>query len=350
MKRYFKAIMVSAMLAFSVLRISEISSEVNSSVSRCLNVIIPSLFITMAISDYIISTRCFDYISHTFRPIARILGLDEKLVPVLIISNVGGYPIGIRMLGGYVKRKELTEKQAGIIASYCFCSGPAFTIGTIGVCVYNNNRIGAAVYASIIIANLLTAMIINRLFGINKIKLESQVMSESIESKIISSVEAASKALFSMCSVIIAFSIVIVAVNEFLVFMNISEKSIIGVIIRSIVDVTNIVNINGNNSVILPVVTFVISLGGLCVWAQCIKLNNKRIDLIRCFLLRIVVSVLSAVVFYTLFSEICKDFVSANVRNPHIIVNIDNFVPSFCLIIMIFLFFLKKRLAFNKKV
>ena len=44
---------------------------------------------------------------------------------------------------------------------------------------------------------------------VNKIKLESQAVSESIESKIISSVETASKALFSMCSVIIAFSIVI---------------------------------------------------------------------------------------------------------------------------------------------
>lgn len=350
MKRYFRIIIIISTFVFTIYNISDVTNEINNSISKCINIIIPSLFITMAISDYIIKTRCLSYISHAFKPIAKILGMHENLVPIFIISNVGGYPVGIKMLSELVKQKELTKKQAGIIASYCFGAGPAFIIGSMGTCVYQNDKIGIAIYLSIVISNIFGAIIINRAFKINRIILSEKSDGTEPSSAIIESVESASKSLFSMCSIIVAFSVISVALEKIIFEFKLSNNDSISIFLRSITDVTNIVKVNAKSYAILPLVTVIIALGGCCVWLQCAKISDHKIDFNKLIFLRIILSAISPIVFYLFFYKICAEYLSVFATTPRIIVNIDNFAPSFCLIIMIFLFFLKKRLAFHKKV
>lgn len=236
------------------------------------------------------------------------------------------------------------------MAAFCFSSGPAFSVGAVGLCVFQSNKIGAAIFLSIITANIISAVILSRCY---KLKEVDFCLSEADNRKnysIINSIESASKSLFSMCSVIVIFSTVCTVAENVLANIIQSEWEWNKTIILSLLDITYLTRLEEKAYYLIPSVTFVVSIGGICVWLQNTRLCSTRIRLYKVFLIRLVVSVFSALIYITIFSSDCKQILAVSSQNTRLIVNIDNFTSSICLIIMIFLLFYKKRLAFQNKV
>ncbi len=349
MKKLFKSTAIISLVIASFLYISEVSEAITGAITRCINVIIPSLFIMMVLSDYIIKSSVLDYISFIFTPLAKVIGIDKRLVAIIILSNIAGYPTGAKMLSELVKENALQKKYASIIASYCFSSGPAFTIGAIGLCVYQSKEIGICIFVSVLIANVISASIINRIFGIHKLRL-NQISEKTNNNTIIGSIESASRSLFSMCSIIVAFSFITTMAKIILKAFDIIKTDTFLSLILSVSDVTYLTSLEKTSQYYLPVVVTLISFGGICVWLQNTRISQKYIDIKTAFCIRLVISLLSGVVFKVLFGAYCTDILKTLSHNTRIIVNINNFTSSICLIIMIFLLFYKKRLAFQKKV
>lgn len=349
MKNILKTTAVLSLVITSFIYISEISEAITDAISRCLNVIIPSLFIMMVLSDYIIKSQILDWISFIFTPLAKIIGIDKKLVPIIILSNTAGYPIGAKLLSMLVKENALQRKQASVIASYCFSAGPAFTIGAVGLCVYQNKEIGVCIFLSILLANVISAVILNRAFKINRIEIPDRIDSANNNS-IIDSIESAARSLFSMSGIIIAFSFIITIVKVMLNAFGLPNDGAPTSLLLSFFDVTYLSSLSKTSQYYLPVVVSLISFGGICVWMQNTRISQKNIDIRTAFFIRLGISILSGVIFKVLFGDYCTDILKTLLHNTRIIVNINNFSSSICLIIMIFLLFYKKRLAFQKKV
>ncbi len=345
MKSYLKTLAAVFAAVFVITDMQKISSAVSQALSRCINIIIPSLFIMMIISRILTDLKVPKFIKRIFKPVEYITGLNGELLPVFLMSNIGGFPIGASMTAQLVGKGVISEKQAPVVASYCFSSGPAFLIGAVGLCTYGSKKAGTAMLIACVLANLAASIVYNRLFKI-RINRCSSAPEKSIN--ITELIADSGKALFKMCAVIVAFSAVGVMCDRCVKLLGLSDK--ISDIIMAVIEITNLEQLGTYGSSLISVSTALVSFGGLCVWLQNAALVNKRFSIIEALLLRIPVSLLSGLIFKLLFPAFLEDSMPVNANISELAVNIDNFLPSICLIIMIFLTIDKKRFAFSKEV
>ena len=335
-----KAFVAISLLGFIIMNLSEVSLAVTDALERCINIIIPSLFIMIVASRYIIANNILSPLEKLFKPLGYITSMSGRMTSAFIISNIGGYPIGASMLAQMVSNGQITKKDAEVAASYCFGSGPAFIIGAIGLCVYGSERIGYLMFISCITANLIACIIYNRIF---KTQLQQNIPAckDAASYNITNAIIDSGKALFTMCSVIVAFSIVNVALNR--MSMLTEEYT---AFIAPLFEVTNTASKHLSALRFAPYVAASVAFGGLCVWLQNAALIGKNFSALRPLMLRIPISILTGAIFKVLNNRLSDDYMGANAELNSFVVNIDNFLPSICLIIMIFLLINKKRLAF----
>ncbi len=345
MKSYLKTIAALLAAVFVIADMQSISAAVSQALSRCVNIIIPSLFIMMIISRILADLKVPGFMKRIFKPVGYITGLNGQLLPVFLMSNIGGFPIGASMTAQLVKKGVISEKQAPVVASYCFSSGPAFLIGAVGLCAYGNKNIGSVMLISCVLANLAACTVYNKLF---KIRIERYSLDSEKSIGIAEAIADSGMALFKMCAVIVAFSAVGVICEKCVKLLGLSDK--ISDILMSVTEITNIEKLGAYGGSLISVSTAIVSFGGLCVWLQNAALVNKQFSVIKTLLLRIPIAALSGLLFKLMFPIFSEDFMPVYANISELTVNIDNFLPSICLIIMIFLTIDKKRFAFSKEV
>lgn len=333
-----------------------VSMAVKTSVNRCLNIIIPSLFAFTALSTMLISSGSYRVLSAPFGGISKyIIGMPKNLFAVFILSNIGGYPIGVKLLRDMCEQGQISEKTAKEMCVFCYCGGPAFYSGAIGQGVFGSTKIGMLIFVSVFSANLLMSVIICRIFKPEenhsdiKPKFSAQILTDSVSS--------AGRSMFVICTMIIFFSSVI-SITEYTGIFERMQKSGLSenftVIVKSLLEITYLTELKGKPYYLLPVISAVCSFGGVCILLQLAAINKGSFSLKHFMLTRIPCAVLSAV--------LCKIFlkfinlenigeISANAyfTNKICLVKSNNFVPSICLILMILLLNMKKRLVFSKK-
>lgn len=339
-----KALSAVMIIVFIILCISDISFAVSQAILRCINIIIPSLFIIMVASRYIVTKNLMSPIAKLLKPLCVLTGMNTDLLTVFILSNIGGYPIGASMLSQMAKKGEISENDAAIAASYCFGSGPAFVVGAVGLCVYESSQIGYLMFASCVIANLAACIIYNRVFR-TELHCEYRFNDHNGTYTVSDAIIDSGKSLFTMCAVIVAFSLANVALEKLTAVLGYDMT-----LIAPLVEVTNSTSQSFARLSLAHLVTAYISFGGICVWMQNAALAGKSFSILRALVLRIPIALLSGGIFKALYSRFAESSLPANADFNGFVVNIDNFLPSICLIIMIFLLINKKRLAFLKNV
>lgn len=354
-KLFIKRFAAVAAAVFVMVNIEDISYSVSDAAQRCLNTIIPSLFIMMVISRYIVSIDVLKPVSRILKPLVKLTGLSPRLLTVFIMSNIGGYPVGISMLSELCRSKEISQKNAAIAASYCFSSGPAFIIGAVGICSYHSSSAGTAMFTACVLANLTFCILYNRIFHTRQLStLSSETESVSSPISITEAIEHSAKALFSMCSVIVAFSVVTVFVGNASSAFGLTDHT--SAALNALTEITTITGFAELGD--MPAAVMLTAFGGLCVWLQnyslCAKNRTAGLEpnklILGAFLLRIPIAIASGVYFKLLYGTVFGRSVSASADPSSLAVSTNNLVPSICLIIMIFLTIDKKRLAFHKKV
>lgn len=315
-------------------------------IGKCLNVIIPSLFAFMVFSDLLIRSGLYVYVSKLFKPLAYILKIPEQLIFVFVISNLAGYPIGASLIANLYDNKLISKESASRMLSYSYNGGPAFFCGAVGLAIFNSAKIGVMIFISIIIGNILFAFFYNRIFYIrgieisNKINLNSSMLSESIE--------AAGRNLFKICLMILFFQSVVTIITEINAF-GLVVQSEIRTLMFSVLEISNITSLEGLPYNLLPLITACCSFGGICIILQVYTIIKNRFSILPLIINRIICSVISAASFSILFEFFGNDCIEV-FSSTEVIVNFNNFIPSICLIMMIFLTVLRKRLAFSDNI
>lgn len=335
-----------------VLNAKEVSEGVTASTYRCINIIIPSLFAFMAVSQMIIQSRLYYYISKPFYPITKyILKMPNELFFVFLLGNISGYPVGISQLSSLVKGNKISKRTAEVMSCYCYGGGPAFITGVIGLTVFGSSEIGLLIFASIFISNFITADVLNRIFDLseNSVKIKAKFSSEIL----VNSVENAGRALFKMCALIIFFSTFMSLLDAYQVFEIIQNllgyTENISVILKSFIEISCISDLSGMPFRLIPIITCCCGFGGICVIFQVLSLYEKQFSLKLFFMTRPLCCAIEFIVSKVLLCLFKETVIPASTINPQIIVDFNNFTPSICLIMMIFVILLRKRLAFSKE-
>ena len=100
----------------------------------CAGVVIPSLFPFVVLACFLTNSGLGELISRPLSPITRyILKLPSSCGCAVIMSMLGGYPVGAKMISGLLEQKKIDKAQASRMLCFCVNAGPAFLIGTVGL-------------------------------------------------------------------------------------------------------------------------------------------------------------------------------------------------------------------------
>lgn len=248
----------------------------------CSNVIIPSLFpfcVLSLIVFNIITLKDF------YLPILKV---DSNIILIIIMSMIGGYPTGAKLIANAYKTKGLDKKSANILLLFCVNAGPSFVITAIGFSAFNSIKIGILLFSSHILSSIV-------LFGffrkkLTKIKINSATPSKLSEAFVIS-VSEASKTIIVICAYVILFSGISSIINGFN-FPSIYKKTLIYLleVSASILDCKN-----------LYLTAFLLGFSGLSVILQIFSISAVFLESpLKILVSRLVHGVLSVINLFLL--------------------------------------------------
>ena len=327
--------------------------SVSNAVNICLRVIIPSTYGFMIISSLIIRTGVHRIIIRPFRIISEyVFKIPCELFSVFIISCFAGYPVGIKMIYELFDNGEIDKDTAEYMSCFCFAGGPAFIMGTVSP-LFSDKRMGMVMFTSITAANIISAFIagIRRKICIGRN--ENPLICKKLSAKMItSSVESSAKSMFIICAMITGFAVfsslaectgifeyTAVLISKVTPFAYNEAYNII----LTFTEISHVTDFSGNNCNIIPVMTSLLSYGGLCVTVQAVSMTDGRLNLKKFFLFRFFSAVISGIICKLIISRM-DIYVSAVSLEPYYLHNSEySAVPSVMLIIMTILLIKEMR-------
>ncbi len=245
-------------LAFILLKFPENSADgVRNGIELCLEVLVPTLYPFMIISNIFINSGIIDRTPLIIRRVMNYLfRLPGECASVILFSIIGGLPVGARMTHKLYDKKVISLNQSQRMLYFCINPGPAFVISTVGHYMFGSKEIGFLIYISLV-ASSLTVGIMSRF--LNDDKEPIRLNNENIYNKNIlqSSVSEASKSIITVCSWVVAFS----CITEIIAKLSVSETT--KIFLQCITEMTNGCRISAENFRI-PIVAGVIGFSGIC--------------------------------------------------------------------------------------
>ncbi len=276
---------------------------INSSLSGliiCGNVIIPSIY-PFTFGVLFINNSG---VLRLFKPLnnitVKLFGLSYYEFAIFLLSLIGGYPLGAKLLS------EKPSQKNNLMINYCINAGPAFIIIAVGKGVFKSLTIGWVLYFSHIFSSMLIMLILSKNAKKHKINLNNVKQTPLVENFTQSAADAANTVI-KICGLVILFSCITAYLKSFI--KNIKPLYFITLLF----EVTNAVFEAEN----ILIVSFLLGFAGLSIWAQVFSLlKGSKINYLRFVLFRIIHGVFSALTTLTLLKAIklSVNTLSNNVR------------------------------------
>lgn len=292
-KRIIKYTKICGVIVLSTLLLifpESAARSVSESIGICIGTIIPSMFAFMAISSYLICEGLHGVI---FKPlyfiIGKIIRLDSETFGIFCLSMVGGYPVGINLLKEQFEQNDSCRKEIETAAGFCYCISPSFAVTMIGLGIYSSAEAGFLVY----ISNVLACCVMAAVFGRKKLSEKKGVPRSSFG--IIGAVRSSALSLFTVCTVIVAFNVILSMLTELSgkIGLNLPEY------ILGFAEISNLLKLPPRLE-LLPLISGICSFGGICVLIQCAAICGKAFSLKLFLLMRIPTAVLSGLICFIL--------------------------------------------------
>lgn len=277
----------------------------------CAGTIIPSLFPFMAVSLFMVNSGVDTAIAKLLsKPCRALLRLPGTSLPAIIMSQIGGYPVGMKTVDTLLLQGKITRVQAQRLCLFCFNSGPAFVIYTVGEMFLNNKKLGVIIYVSTVFSSFVIA-ILSTFIADKNFNKEDVCLFEpkSIMTSVTASTDEAAKSVFSICAWVVIFSAVVSCV-----FSVKTDSKLIN--LCSVLEVTNGVKMLVGK-VKIPVLAGLISFGGISVHCQVYRFVESCGLKYRLFFASRVISAAFSMLFCTLILKIfpCEEATFSNYQN-----------------------------------
>jgi hypothetical protein len=269
---------------------------------NCIEVIIPSMYGLMILSEIFIRTNLY------------------KIFPgnsgLFFVSLIAGYPVAIKLLADLNSKNLIDKNKFDKMSLYCYAGSPTYIAGCVSWQLYENRSLTLLIFLSIMMSNLTifaitlfsrepkvykpkvynskvhNSQVYNSQVYNSKVR-ESQVYKPKVCNPkdhnsqvrkpkrkknnrknirfstdiITESVLSAAKALLKICAMLVACSILWQVIGSS------------NYIIAGIYDISNIIYFPKLNYNLLPLITALVSFGGVCVILQLIALTSGKLNL-----------------------------------------------------------------------
>mgnify|MGYP007070208404 CR=1 FL=1 len=152
--------------------------------------------------------------------------------------------------------------------------------------------------------------------------------------------------MLMICAMIIVFAVMIADVGEYI--KGIDGNA--GVLISSVFEISGITGLETHKISLIPLISAIFSFGGVCVVLQTVIAGGKRFEALPFIVTRIPAFLITFLLSGVLSRVLLSDADECFAKSENVIVNFNNFIPSICLILMIFLLLFKKGVAFSKDI
>ena len=319
----------------------------------CIQVLIPSLFPFMFITNFVVCSGLILHSPRILRVLCRFMfSLPDVCSSVVIMSMLGGYPTGAAGIGALYNKGYITKTQARKMALFCVASGPGFLVTYTGSVMLGSPESGYILLASqciaFILIGVITRFIITDGNGAAAHPEKLKTKSLRIGASITEAVSLTIKSSSYMCGFVVLFSVF------FEVFISLTTKHPNLQKLSAFIEITNGIKIlAGNTSVVT--IAFFCGFGGLCVHFQIFQLLSKTgVNKLFFYLMRILQGIFSATATYLLIRIFPQSQeVFSTIKNAKTTVYSEGlgcvFLILSCVIFLISLRYNNKEISFNRR-
>lgn len=286
---------VTAFLSAFFYEPSVMSGGVSKGLTICGTTAIPSLFPFVVLSDFLIRSGLSDTIGRkTARLTEKVFRLPGCASCVIIMSLIGGFPVGAKMTAQLIDNGDISSDDGGRMMLFCVNGGPAFIIGAVGASMLSSRRAGVILYVSLVLTSLFTG-ILSRFFSCEHTDKKMRMVSNFDSGAIIKSVSDGTATMLNICAWILLFS----CLSAYAALLPVGDSGLIWINMAS--EVTN-----GCLSAVgkFPVCIMALVLGwsGFAVHCQVLPYIKKTsLGFIRFMLFRLINGGIATLIAWTLF-------------------------------------------------
>ena len=294
-KEYFSLFLIACCIYLIFRFPMAVKEGVNEGISICFYTIIPSLFPFLTLSTYIVKSNILSPFYKIFSsPVKLFFKQPASSVSVIILSMIGGFPVGIKMTNDLYIKGQITKEQAQRLCLFCMNAGPAFVITAVGTNMLNSTKAGIIIFSSLclsaFISGIISSFIAEKNNNVSNLKKEKPLQLSSLSASVTDAIQC----IFNICAWVVLFS----SITECIETFKLPEKAYLCII--SILEVTKGCSVL-SGLLPLPIITGIIGFGGICVHCQVLEyIKNMEIKYMYFFITRILNGVLSGIITYVL--------------------------------------------------
>lgn len=276
---------------------------INKGMGYTVRIIIPSLFPYMVLSSFIIRSGTDVIIGRISIPLTKLLALPESAGAAVLLSLIGGFPVGAKCVSLLYKEGRLNKEQANRMMCFCVCPGPAFLITALGCIMLGNVQSGIIIYISQILSSLITGTALGIFFRFTDrsdkcSKGAMNIKTTDIISCITGAVTDGAESIINMSAMIIFFSVFENALRNLITALTGSDSgSLISAVTACFLEVTG--GCQAVKDAALPLYFFsvCVGFGGMCVHFQIFGvLEDVPVSRLKYLIFRVFNAVLSGAV------------------------------------------------------
>lgn len=340
---YIIAVLAAAVGVGLLTKAPEVSEGVVFGLKTCAGVLIPALFPFMALSSFLSLTNAARILSAPLAPITtKIFKLPKELGATVLLSLVGGYPVGAKSISLLLSQGKISKRTAERMLCFCVNSGPSFLITAVGTGMLTDRTAGVILFVTQTAATLIIGAIVS--LRAKPVKAETGSVEMRGASALVAAVSSASSAMLAMCSFAVLFSGILSLVTASGITYRIArllsiKESVVSAVAAGFFEVTSgCVRAAGlSGDMAFAMISIIVSFGGLSVLFQimsCFRDNPVRFrPLIFARLSHMFVSTAMALPLYRMFCEAQPVF-SPSGRPVAIHTDARMAFVSFCLLCM----------------
>lgn len=260
--------------------------------------VFPTLFPFFIATELLLKTNIIHvlgkFLNKFMRPVFNVPG--ESAIAI-ILGTISGYPVGAKIVCNLKEKKIISKIESERLISFTNNSGPLFILGTVGIALFGNKKIGII----LLTAHIFSALTVGYIFkfwkkdkfqieNFNKIQSSNKLIKVSELGEIIGeSIKNATSTILTIGGFIVLFSVVISILKSSkliellqIVLLNfgISETLSYG-IITGFIEITNGIHHISTLYQEIPTLSilltsFILGFGGISVLFQVFSIISKQ--------------------------------------------------------------------------
>lgn len=198
-----------------LIRSKTVIEGVRIGICLCIESVIPSLFLFMVLAEFFSLSGWGSALFCPFRVLARLYGVPKSAAPIILLSMLGGYPVGAKMTANAVAAGQISKKTAEKLLCSCVNCSPSFLIAAVGVGIFRSAAIGAILYGCQMAAAILTGFLARMILGSEREETMSAPQLLPASEAFVKAVQHAGRGMGNICFFVVVFSVLSAFLADF---------------------------------------------------------------------------------------------------------------------------------------